>query len=67
METKLKLSAIRKNLGYTQEKMARKLGISRSTYITIENDPKKAEFGTIIEISILSGIPINMIDYGDKP
>lgn len=67
MNTKLKLPAIRSNLGLTLDEMAEKLGISRSKYISIEKNPKKAEVGIIIQISIMSGIPLDMIDYGQKP
>ncbi|HAN58646.1 MAG TPA: XRE family transcriptional regulator [Erysipelotrichaceae bacterium] len=67
MSTKLRLSAIRNNLGLTLDEMAARLGISRSKYISIEKNPKKAEVGIIIEISIMSGIPLDMIDYGQKP
>ena len=67
MSTKLRLSAIRNNLGLTLDEMAARLGISRSKYISIERNPKKAEMGIIIEISIMSGIPLDMIDYGSKP
>lgn len=67
MNTKLKLPAIRSNLGLTLDEMAEKLGISRSKYISIEKNPKKAEVGIIIQISIMSGIPLDMIDYGSKP
>lgn len=63
METKFTISAIRRNMGLTQEELADKLGISRATMINLEKNPKKAEFGTIIEISQLSGVPLNYINY----
>lgn len=66
MNTRFKISAIRNNLGLTQDEMAKRLNISRKTYIAIERDPLHAEFGLIAAISKMSGVPLNLIDYGDQ-
>lgn len=66
MNTKFKISAIRNNLGLTQDEMAKQLNVSRKTYIAIERDPIHAEMGFIVAISKMSGVPLNMIDYGEN-
>ena len=44
METKQKLIGYRKMAGLTQDEIADKLKISRSTYLKKENDPGKFTF-----------------------
>lgn len=44
--------------GLTQAEMADKLGVHRSTYMKIENDPTTATLGQINLISEVTGIPI---------
>ena len=44
--------------GLTQAEMADKLGVHRSTYMKIENDPTTATLGQINLSSEVTGIPI---------
>ena len=45
--------------GFTQTEMAEKLGIHRSTYMKIENDPSMATIGQISRISEITGVSID--------
>lgn len=50
--------------GLTQAEMAEKLGIHRSTYMKIENDPSIATLGQISRISEITGVTIDQIFLG---
>lgn len=50
--------------GFTQAEMAEKLGIHRSTYMKIENDPSIATLGQISRISEITGVTIDQIFLG---
>ena len=50
--------------GFTQAEMAEKLGIHRSTYMKIENDPSIATLGQIARISEITGVTIDQIFLG---
>lgn len=45
----------------TQEEMAQKMGINRSTYIRIEKDVLKATVGQLKKVSDITGIPLEDI------
>lgn len=49
----------RQYAGYTQKKMAEKLGISRSSYIYLEKNPNRATVGQAQAISDATGIPFS--------
>lgn len=55
----------RTHAGYTQEKMAEILGISRSTYIKLEKDVSSATVRQINNISRATGIPVSDIFLQD--
>ena len=50
--------------GFTQAEKAEKLGIHRSTYMKIENDPSIATLGQISRISEITGVTIDQIFLG---
>lgn len=52
--------------GFTQTEMAEKLGIHRSTYMKIENDPSLATIGQIFRISEITGIGIEQFFLGNN-
>lgn len=45
--------------GLTQAEISDRIGIHRSTYIKIENDPSSATLGQLAKISEVTGIPID--------
>lgn len=54
----------RVHAGMTQEAIAKKLGIDRSTYIKIEKEPPRATVCQINKISEMTGIPVEDIFLG---
>jgi DNA-binding XRE family transcriptional regulator len=64
INTKFTISALRTNLGLTQEELATKLGITKRQYIFIEKNPLSAKTKYIVKIAHLAKVPLDMIDYG---
>lgn len=64
INTKFTISALRTNLGLTQEEFAEKLGITRRRYISIEKNPLDAPTKYIVRIARIAKVPLDMIDYG---
>lgn len=64
IKIKLKISALRANLGLTQNEMADRLGISRSTYIDFEREPYKYPIKYCIELCEMTNCKLDDIDYG---
>lgn len=54
----------RKNAGYTQEKMAERLGISYSFYTKIENGFESPSLDTLIDISLSLNISLDTLVFG---
>lgn len=60
-ELKITLAAARVNAGLTQQEVAKKLKISRSTIINWENGKSKPSFASLQSLSSLYNIPANYI------
>lgn len=54
----------RKYAGFTQEEMGKAIGVHRSTYKKIENDPTIATVHQINLISDATGIPVGNLILG---
>ncbi len=61
MELKDKLQLLRKQNGYSQERLADRLGIARQTLSKWENGQAVPELGNLISLSNLYGITIDRI------
>lgn len=55
---KFTVKQARSYAGLTQEAMAKRLGIDRSTYIRLEKDVSRATVGQINLISKITGVPV---------
>lgn len=61
MDIKISLAAARVNANLTQEELAGKLGVSKSTVISWESGKSEPKLSQVQAISILSGIPMDFI------
>jgi transcriptional regulator with XRE-family HTH domain len=61
-----KLRELRKIEGWTQEEVAKKLGISKQTYSHYENENRKPSLDTIKQLAIVYGVDIDEI-FADEP
>lgn len=53
--------------GLTQEELAKRLGISRQTLINYENNPDTIPAGTFLDLSEITGVPVNeLMNYKEK-
>jgi transcriptional regulator with XRE-family HTH domain len=59
-----RIKARRKSMGYTQEKMALKLGISYSSYTKIENGFQQPSLDTLIDISFALKVSLDNLVFG---
>ena len=57
----------RTHAGLTQEEMAQRLGINRSTYIRIEKDMSRATVAQIRRIVQVTGIPADCLLLDEDP
>lgn len=60
---KLKLKAIRANLGLSQKETADKLGVTLSRYMRIEKGTSKLLADEFVAIHEVLGIPWDQIDF----
>lgn len=60
---KLKLVAIRHQLGYTQKEMAEKLEMDYQRYQKIENGTRKIRGEELIKIGNFANIPVEKIQF----
>lgn len=58
---KFTIEQARKYAGLTQGEMAKRLNISKSAYLSLENDISRAKISQIVAVSEVSGIPIHDI------
>ena len=60
--------ALRKQKKYTQEELAKKLGVTRQTIISIEQGKYIASLPLALKMSRLFGVPVDLIFYleGDE-
>ncbi len=56
----------RKSLGYTQEEISEKLGLSHSHYTKIENAISSPSLDTLVNISKLLGLSLDFIVFGEE-
>jgi transcriptional regulator with XRE-family HTH domain len=61
-----KLRELRKIEGWTQEEVAKKLGISKQTYSHYENENRKPSLDTIKQLALVYGVDIDVI-FADEP
>ena len=61
MELKISLAAARVNAKLTQEELADKLGVNKSTVISWESGKSEPKLSQVQLISELSGIPMDFI------
>ena len=57
-----KLKALRKENGYSQADLAKRLQISRASYFNWENGKTKPNWDTLIKMSNIYNIPIGMLN-----
>jgi len=58
---KYTLKELRARANLTQEELAKKLGLSRQSYINIEKEPRKASCKRMVEIAEILGVGIGDI------
>jgi len=63
MKLGMTLRQARKYRELTQSDMAKRLGISRDTYIKLERNPDKCTMGMVREISRVLDMPMNEIIF----
>lgn len=59
---KLKIEAIRKQMGLTQEEIAKELGITSTSYSLKEKKKREFKGSELVKISNMSGIAIDDMD-----
>lgn len=60
---KITFKGARNNRNLTQREASQKLGLSETTVVRMENNPRKAKFENIVSYCNLLGIEISQLDY----
>lgn len=63
---KVTIKGLRTSLKLTQDEMAKRLGLSRSTYIWYEQHPIEMPIKYALQIVEATGGTLDNIDYGDS-
>lgn len=63
METNFTMKQARKYAGFTQLEMAKKMGMDRSTYIKLENNPDRMTIERAKRFATITGIPYDSIFF----
>ncbi|MEA3296113.1 MAG: DUF4065 domain-containing protein [Patescibacteria group bacterium] len=61
------IKSLRKKKGLRQEEIARKIGISRSSYISFEQGRTELNFSQIVKLSDIFGISLEEVEKGVMP